>query len=125
MAQKQRATGSASIDSALANARQRFVRQMAHRTVELFKAFEKLRQSSCDQEREAVCLDVRAKIHKLHGLAAMVGFPRIGSLASVLENHIDLVVAGPRPIETDFVVELLEELLTEMLDELEPDKSGD
>lgn len=63
---------------------------------------------------ERACREIRTRVHKIHGTAGTMGFPRMGALASQLENFIDkLFNAGP-VTDTKFVGELLDSLLDEM-----------
>lgn len=99
------------LESGIAKIRERFLLSLEDRADEFYDLLEQLAEPG---EEEFACTGIRAKAHKLHGLAGTVGFPRIGALAAQLENHIDLIIAGPRPLEVGFVKELLNALLDEV-----------
>ena len=102
---------SAILQAGLAKIRERFISSIDGRIEEFCALLERLENPETE---ESACLDIRAEAHKLHGICGSVGFPRMGALAAQLEQHIDSLVAGPRPLNTDFVDELLNTLMDEM-----------
>jgi HPt (histidine-containing phosphotransfer) domain-containing protein len=102
---------SAVLQAGLAKIRERFISSLDGRIEEFCALLERLENP---QTEESACMEIRAQAHKLHGICGSVGFPRMGALAAQLEQHVDSVIAGPRPLNTDFVDELLNTLMDEM-----------
>ncbi|MGR3839785.1 MAG: Hpt domain-containing protein [Cognatishimia sp.] len=111
MMQSTEADKSAILQAGLAKIRERFIGSLEGRIDQFCGLLERLENP---QTEESACQDIRAEAHKLHGICGSVGFPRMGALAAQLEQHVDSVIAGPRPLNTDFVDELLNTLLDEM-----------
>lgn len=104
------------IEAAIATARKRFCEKLEERSDELLDCLEALSKPKTDHEKTMVCLQARA--HKIQGLAFMIGFPQIGTLAATLDRHLDLVLTGPRPVEVEYIRQLLNELLDAVDSEL-------
>jgi len=104
-------SGAAKLEAGFARVRERFVLGLEDREEEFLDLLEVLSEPG---QTESSVDGIRAKAHKLHGLAGTVGFARLGSLAAQLESHIDLLQAGPRPLEVGFVKELLDAVLDEI-----------
>ena len=102
---------SAILQAGLAKIKDRFISSLDGRIEDFCSLSERLEDPATE---ESACLDIRAEAHKLHGICGSVGFPRMGALAAQLEQHVDSVLAGPRPLNTDFVDELLNTLMDEM-----------
>lgn len=102
---------SAQLQAGLARVRERFILSLEDRIDEFYELLEYLADDGC---RGQACAEIRARAHKLHGIAGSVGFARMGALAAQLEQHIDLLRGGPTPNDTEFVQELLNVLLDEM-----------
>jgi chemotaxis protein histidine kinase CheA len=105
------AAGAATLESGIARIRERFILGLEDREDEFLDYLEIVDDPA---QSENAINSIRAKAHKLHGLAGTVGFARLGSLAAQLEHHIDLLLAGPRPLEVGFAKELLNALLDEI-----------
>lgn len=105
------ASGATKLEAGFARVRERFVQGLEDREEEFLDFLEMLGDPA---HTESSVDGIRAKAHKLHGLAGTVGFARLGALAAQLENHIDLLQAGPRPLEVGFLKELLDALLDEI-----------
>lgn len=88
--------------------------KLEERADDLYDDLEALGVSETDAELEETFLELQKKAHKLHGLAGAIGFPRVGALSANIEKHIDLLLAGPRPLDATFVQDLLNELLDEI-----------
>ncbi len=102
------------VATAVSNVRVRFLAKLEERADDLFDDLEALSDAQGDGAIEEAFTTLSAKVHKLHGLAGAIGFPRVGALAVKIENHIDLLLNGTRPLETSFVQDLLNELLDEI-----------
>ena len=111
MMQSTEADKSAILQAGLAKIRERFIGSLEGRIDQFCGLLDRLENPETE---ESACQDIRAEAHKLHGICGSVGFPRMGALAAQLEQHVDSVIAGPRPLNTDFVDELLNTLLDEM-----------
>lgn len=111
MMQGMDADKAAVLQAGLARIRERFISSLDERIEEFCSLSERLEDPATE---ESACMEIRAQAHKLHGICGSVGQPRMGALAAQLEQHIDTVIAGPRPLNTDFVDELLNALLDEM-----------
>jgi HPt (histidine-containing phosphotransfer) domain-containing protein len=111
MMQGMDASKAAILEAGLARIRERFIASLDDRIEGFCALLEKMENPATE---EAAVLDIRAQAHKLHGICGSVGQPRMGALAAQLEQHIDSLVAGPRPLDTNFVDELLNALLDEM-----------
>ncbi|WP_372886679.1 Hpt domain-containing protein [Shimia sp.] len=104
-------SGAAKLEAGFAKLRERFVEGLEEREEEFLNLLEVLNDPA---QTEASADGIRAHAHKLHGLSGTLGYARLGSLAAQLEHHIDLILAGPRPLETGFLTELLDALLDEI-----------
>lgn len=111
MMQGMDASKAALLEAGLAKIRARFIESLEDRIDGFCAQLERLEDPAT---AEAACMDIRADAHKLHGICGSVGQPRMGALAAQVEHHIDSLMAGPRPLNTDFVDELLNALLDEM-----------
>lgn len=111
MMQGMDASKAALLEAGLAKIRERFIASLEDRIDDFCAQLECLEDPAT---AEAACTEIRAQAHKLHGICGSVGQPRMGALAAQVEQHIDTLLAGPRPLNTDFVDELLNALLDEM-----------
>ena len=111
MMQGMDASKAAALEAGLARIRERFIASLNDRIDQFCALLEQLEDPATE---ESACMDIRAQAHKLHGICGSVGQPRMGALAAQVEHHIDSLLAGPRPLNTDFVDELLNALLDEM-----------
>ncbi|GAA6209925.1 hypothetical protein NBRC116601_32180 [Cognatishimia sp. WU-CL00825] len=111
MMQGMDASKAAVLEAGLARIRERFVASLEDRIEGFCGLLEQLEDPATE---ESACMEIRASAHKLHGICGSMGYPRMGSLAAQLEQHVDTVIDGPRPLNTDFVDELLNALLDEM-----------
>ncbi|MGV6810839.1 MAG: Hpt domain-containing protein [Brevirhabdus sp.] len=105
------AAGAADVNSAISKIREKFLQGLEDRA-NLIEGL--VGELGSPETAEQISKEIRAHAHKLHGLAGTVGFPRIGALAAQLEHHIDLVMDGPRPVDTNFTGELAQTLLAEI-----------
>ena len=103
--------GSSKLEAGFARVKERFVQGLEDREDEFLSLLESMADPA---QLDDALAEIRARAHKLHGLAGTVGFGRLGSLAAQLEHHIDLLIVGPKPFDTGFVKELLNALLDEI-----------
>ncbi|WP_165610540.1 Hpt domain-containing protein [Cognatishimia maritima] len=111
MMQGMDADKAALLEAGLAKIRERFIASLEDRIESFCTLLERLEDPETE---ESACMEIRAQAHKLHGICGSVGQPRMGALAAQLEQHIDTLLAGERPLNTDFVDDLLNALLDEM-----------
>lgn len=111
MMQGMDASKAALLEAGLAKIRARFIESLEDRIESFCGLLEQLEDPATE---ESACMEICAQAHKLHGICGSVGQPRMGALAAQVEHHIDSLLAGPRPLNTDFVDELLNALLDEM-----------
>lgn len=111
MAQGSDADRAAQLEAGLARVRERFCLSLEDRIDELYELLENLGDEALC---ERACVEIRARAHKLHGIAASVGFARMGTLAAQLEHQIDLLIDGSQPQDSAIVQDLLNVLLDEM-----------
>lgn len=99
------------LQSGIERIRQRFLQGLDTRAEQILELLNQLENPDKDRE---TCLEIHAIVHKLHGTAKTVGFPKIGTMSAELEHHINDLLAKPGPPDTVVIQVLLDELLDQI-----------
>jgi HPt (histidine-containing phosphotransfer) domain-containing protein len=99
------------VEAGIARVRARFVSMLEDRADELYELLEYLDDPAV---RDVAYKEIQSRAHKLHGISASVGFPRVGELAAKLEATVDLASSRERSRNVQQVRRQMDDLLEEM-----------